>query len=258
MYHASCDNPVTTCRASHLRRRPVRIDAATIGHMPANSPDHLFTLPRSHRSGGHHQSQFGARGFLHHFPTAPSIESRNTNRMFHSLCEKADVPQLRVHDLRHSCATLLFNDGGPACNGYDAFTPAFGFPRQGLAALGAITVPSRLSNPQRSGLVGQHGPAEAAPAFVPLADEQCEPKTCMLLDLAEAGRGVAVAEIARQPRRNLLRSLTTSSTGSRSRDRTVSSVIRSRARRIARSLGQRARNSTPRLPWVPRERTIRW
>ena len=27
---------------------------------------------------------------------------------------------------------------------------AFGFPRQGLAALGAITVPSRLSNPQRS------------------------------------------------------------------------------------------------------------
>ncbi|WP_424742725.1 tyrosine-type recombinase/integrase [Mycobacterium sp.] len=111
MYHASCDNPVTTCRASHLRRRPVRIDAATIGHMPANSPDHLFTLPRSHRSGGHHQSQFGARGFLHHFPTAPSIESRNTNRMFHSLCEKADVPQLRVHDLRHSCATLLFTMG---------------------------------------------------------------------------------------------------------------------------------------------------
>jgi hypothetical protein len=46
-------------------------------------------------------------------------------------------------------------------------------------------------------LVGQHGPAEAAPAFVPLADEQCEPKTCMLLDLAEAGRGVA----CRRPRK---------------------------------------------------------
>ena len=39
------------------------------------------------------------------------IEPRNVNRMFHRLCEKADVPQLRVHDLRHSCATLLFTMG---------------------------------------------------------------------------------------------------------------------------------------------------
>ncbi len=31
--------------------------------------------------------------------------------MFHDLCKKADVPQLRVHDLRHSCATLLFAMG---------------------------------------------------------------------------------------------------------------------------------------------------
>ncbi len=38
-------------------------------------------------------------------------EPRNVNRMFHRLCEKADVPQLRVHDLRHSCATLLFTMG---------------------------------------------------------------------------------------------------------------------------------------------------
>ncbi len=31
--------------------------------------------------------------------------------MFHDLCGKANVPQLRVHDLRHSCATLLFTMG---------------------------------------------------------------------------------------------------------------------------------------------------
>jgi Phage integrase family len=37
--------------------------------------------------------------------------NRNANRMFHDLCKKADVPQLRVHDLRHSCATLLFTMG---------------------------------------------------------------------------------------------------------------------------------------------------
>ena len=39
------------------------------------------------------------------------IEPRNANRMFHNLCRKANVPQLRVHDLRHSCATLLFTMG---------------------------------------------------------------------------------------------------------------------------------------------------
>jgi Phage integrase family len=31
--------------------------------------------------------------------------------MFHRLCEVANVTQLRVHDLRHSCATLLFTMG---------------------------------------------------------------------------------------------------------------------------------------------------
>ncbi|MEG8183919.1 site-specific integrase [Nocardia terpenica] len=39
------------------------------------------------------------------------IEPRNANRMFHALCTKARVPQVRVHDLRHSCATLLFTQG---------------------------------------------------------------------------------------------------------------------------------------------------
>lgn len=39
------------------------------------------------------------------------IEPRNVNRMFRNLCRKAGVPQLRVHDLRHSCATMLFTMG---------------------------------------------------------------------------------------------------------------------------------------------------
>ena len=33
--------------------------------------------------------------------------------MFHRLCQVTNVPQLRVHDLRHSCATLLFTMGVP-------------------------------------------------------------------------------------------------------------------------------------------------
>lgn len=39
------------------------------------------------------------------------IEPRNVNRMFSSLCDKAQIGRVRVHDLRHSCATLLFSMG---------------------------------------------------------------------------------------------------------------------------------------------------
>ncbi|MDC8974666.1 tyrosine-type recombinase/integrase [Mycobacterium marinum] len=50
-------------------------------------------------------------GLVFTTPQGGALEPRNVNRMFHRLCEKADVPQLRVHDLRHSCATLLFTMG---------------------------------------------------------------------------------------------------------------------------------------------------
>lgn len=50
-------------------------------------------------------------GLVFTTPLGGALEPRNVNRMFHSPCKKADVPQLRVHDLRHSCATLLFTMG---------------------------------------------------------------------------------------------------------------------------------------------------
>lgn len=39
------------------------------------------------------------------------LEPRNVNRTFAALCDKAGVRRVRVHDLRHSCATLLFTMG---------------------------------------------------------------------------------------------------------------------------------------------------
>src|SRR6266545_8279948 len=44
--------------------------------------------------------------------------------------------------------------------------------------------------------VSDHGPAEAAPAFVPLADEDRQAFACVVADLGEEDRGVAVAEVA--------------------------------------------------------------
>ncbi|GAA1289765.1 site-specific integrase [Streptomyces javensis] len=42
------------------------------------------------------------------------IEPRNLNRAFTLLCDKAGVRQVRFHDLRHTCASLLHEQGADA------------------------------------------------------------------------------------------------------------------------------------------------
>lgn len=39
------------------------------------------------------------------------LEPRNINRTFDALLKRAVVKRIRFHDLRHSCATLLFAQG---------------------------------------------------------------------------------------------------------------------------------------------------
>lgn len=41
------------------------------------------------------------------------IEPRNVNRHFDALCAKSGVRCIRFHDLRHSCASLLWSQGVP-------------------------------------------------------------------------------------------------------------------------------------------------
>jgi hypothetical protein len=41
------------------------------------------------------------------------FEPRNLNRHFVRMCERAGVRLIRFHDLRHSCATLLYEQGVP-------------------------------------------------------------------------------------------------------------------------------------------------
>ena len=87
---------------------------ASVAVLPIPVP--LVTILRGHRKRQFEErfaagSQWRDTGLV--FTTAHGgyVEPRNVNRMFHRLCEIANVPQLRVHDLRHSCATLLFTMG---------------------------------------------------------------------------------------------------------------------------------------------------
>jgi len=46
-------------------------------------------------------------------PRGTIIDPRNLNRSLDELCAVARVPRIRVHDLRHTCATLLLAEGEP-------------------------------------------------------------------------------------------------------------------------------------------------
>ncbi len=79
-------------------------------------PRPLVTVLRNHRKQQMEErfaagSSWTESGLVFTTKFGNPIEPRNVNRMFHVLCKKAGVPEVRVHDLRHSCATLLFTQG---------------------------------------------------------------------------------------------------------------------------------------------------
>ncbi|WP_185449859.1 site-specific integrase [Kribbella qitaiheensis] len=55
-------------------------------------------------------------GFVFSTMIGTPIEPRNMNRHFDRLCEKSGVRRIRFHDLRHSCASLLYSQGVPLEN----------------------------------------------------------------------------------------------------------------------------------------------
>lgn len=109
---------ITINRALHRVDSELKLDSVktegSAGVLPLTEP--LVAILASH-----HQRQLKERwaagsswrdtGLVFTTAMGGPIEPRNVNRMFRSLCKTAGVPQLRVHDLRHSCATLLFTMG---------------------------------------------------------------------------------------------------------------------------------------------------
>ena len=79
-------------------------------------PAVVISALRSHRTrqlearlaaGGHWQD----RGFVLTSAIGTPMEPRNVTRQFKALLTAAKLPDMRLHDLRHSCATLLLAQG---------------------------------------------------------------------------------------------------------------------------------------------------
>lgn len=77
-------------------------------------PSKLVQILRRHR---HDQlsdaaiSEANRQGLVFTSSRGTPLEPRNVNRAFSELVKKAGVRPIRLHDLRHSCATLLFTMG---------------------------------------------------------------------------------------------------------------------------------------------------
>lgn len=77
-------------------------------------PDELVKVLRQHRReqlANPVVAQGNTLGLVFTTKNGTPLEPRNVNRAFESLCRRAGVRTIRLHDLRHSCATLLFAMG---------------------------------------------------------------------------------------------------------------------------------------------------
>jgi integrase len=108
---AECCGQVAGTGTLNLALRDVKTEssAATVP-LPAE----LVAILRRHR-----RNQFGdaqvARantlGLVFTTKNGTPLEPRNVNRAFETLCRRVGLRSIRLHDLRHSCATLLFAMG---------------------------------------------------------------------------------------------------------------------------------------------------
>ena len=95
---------VYTDTKSHRSRRPVAL-----------SPDTTATLQRHRRAQAEQRLALGpaysGEGLVFAGPTGKPLDDRNLRRAFDRMVAKAGLPRLRLHDLRHTAATLMLRAG---------------------------------------------------------------------------------------------------------------------------------------------------
>jgi integrase len=98
-----------------LQRGPVKTDgserqvAIPVGLREALRRHRALQQVERDEAGG----RWREHGLLFTTKIGTPIEPRNLNRHFDRLCGMAGVRRIRVHDLRHSCATLMYDQGVP-------------------------------------------------------------------------------------------------------------------------------------------------
>jgi integrase len=97
--------PVKTDGSARLVGVPLSTLAVFRQHRLAQDEERAATGDRWRETGSVFTTKIGT-----------PIEPRNMNRHLDALCRQADVPRIRFHDLRHSCATLLYDQGVPIEN----------------------------------------------------------------------------------------------------------------------------------------------
>ena len=80
-------------------------DAGDRRRRPEDAPD-----PAAQGTAGLRRRLAGYRARVHH-ADRDGARFRNTLRAFKALLKDAELPDIRLHDLRHSCATLLLAQG---------------------------------------------------------------------------------------------------------------------------------------------------
>ena len=99
------------------------------------------------------------------------IQPANVNKLFGALCDQAGVRRIRFHDLRHSCATLLYELGVPIENIQDILghsSPVItkvlyvGGRRRCKGLRPTVWVICLLNDPSRWGQVGVNEPPRIA------------------------------------------------------------------------------------------------
>jgi integrase len=78
-------------------------------------PDVVVVVLREHRrrqdAAKAEAHEWTDHGLVFTTATGRPVDPRNVNRWWDTVCERADVRRTRVHDLRHTAATLLFRAG---------------------------------------------------------------------------------------------------------------------------------------------------
>ena len=108
-----------------IRRTVHRVTGEGLVTLPTKTRKSTRTVPlptavvdalRRHRKRQAVEAEAGGwngRELVFTTPRGTAIDPRNFSRMFGELCDRAGVRRVRLHDLRHTCVTLLLQLGVP-------------------------------------------------------------------------------------------------------------------------------------------------